>query len=57
MIVGEKVSLHRLGDSVIVLTSLCEHWALPANTVRCLWLDDIITNRFFLKNQNKKNYI
>ena len=32
----KKVSLHRLGDSVTVLTSLCEHWALPANTVRCL---------------------
>ena len=31
----KKVSLHRLGDSN-VLTSLCEHWALPANTVRCL---------------------
>ncbi len=32
----KKVSLHRLGDSVSVLTSLCELWALPANTVRCL---------------------
>ena len=32
----KKVCLHRLGDSVIVLTSLCELWALPANTVRCL---------------------
>ncbi len=32
----KKVSLHRLGDSVNVLTSLCELWALPANTVRCL---------------------
>ena len=32
----EKVSLHRLGDSVIVLTSLCEQKALPANTARCL---------------------
>jgi len=37
-IVMKKKSVSISGRLCNALTSLCEHWALPANTARCLWL-------------------